>query len=70
MTSDDRIEALEIALAHQEAETRDLSETVRAQWDEIDRLKAEIRRLTRSVEALARADDDEAPPVDQRPPHY
>ncbi len=71
MTSDpaNRVEALEIALSHAEAAIEDLSETARAQWAEIDSLKRDIARLTRRLEA-AMTDDADAPPADQRPPHY
>lgn len=68
MTSD-RLEALETVVAHQEAAIDDLSETVQAQWAEIERLKREIGKLTRSLEAMVE-DAEEAPPVNQRPPHY
>lgn len=69
MTSEARIEALEIALAHAEAALEDLSETCRAQWAEIDALKAAVGKLTRTLEA-AMEDDEDAPPPDRPPPHY
>lgn len=69
MTSD-RIEALEANAAHQEAALEDLSETVRRQWDEIDALKRQLGKLTRTLEAMVQDGDDEAPPANQRPPHY
>lgn len=68
--SSERIEALEIALSHAEAEIADLSETCKDQWREIDALKKELGRVTRSIEAMLTANEDEAPPADQRPPHY
>lgn len=68
----DRIEALEIALAHAEAEIADLSDTCQQQWREIDAMKAEIGKLTRTLEAFARAaeEDKDQPDPNQRPPHY
>ncbi len=67
----ERIEALEMALAHAEAEIEGLSETCRAQWREIDALKAEIGRLTRSLQAMIdEAEGRDAPPAHQKPPHY
>lgn len=69
MTSEDRLERIEANAAHQEAALDDLSDTVRAQWDEIERLRREVARLTRTLEALMQAPDD-APPADQKPPHY
>ena len=68
MTSD-RIEALETVVAHQEAAIDDLSETVQAQWAEIERLKREIGKLTRSLEVIVDG-GEEAPAANQRPPHY
>ncbi len=68
MTSD-RIEALETVVAHQEVAIEDLSETVQAQWAEIEKLKRDLGKLTRSLEALADG-GDEAPPANQPPPHY
>lgn len=69
MTSD-RIEALEIALAHAESAIGDLSDICRAQGLEIDVLKREIGKLTRSLEALATDGGEDAPAADRRPPHY
>ena len=68
MTSD-RIEALETVVAHQEAAIEDLSDTVQAQWTEIERLKREIGKLTRSLEAIVEG-GEETPPANQPPPHY
>ena len=69
MTSD-RIEALETVIAHQEAAIEDLSETVQAQWAEIDRLKREVSKLTRTLEAALEEAQGDAPSANQRPPHY
>lgn len=66
----DRIESVEIALAHAEAEIESLSETCRAQWAEIDALKAEVAKLVRTLEALLTTDEGETPPADAKPPHY
>lgn len=68
----DRIEALEIALTHAEAAVADLSDACREQWREIDLLRKEIGKLTRTMEAFARAASEEkgAPDPNQRPPHY
>jgi len=69
MTSD-RVEALETVVAHQEAAIEDLSEAVQAQWVEIDRLKREVGKLTRTLEAALQDAETDAPPANQRPPHY
>lgn len=68
-SEEERIVALETALAHAEAEIADIAETARAHWAEIEALKAEIGRLTRSLEAMLE-DQGDAPPADAKPPHY
>ncbi|MEM7268105.1 MAG: SlyX family protein [Pseudomonadota bacterium] len=67
--SSDRIQALEEALAHQEAVSEDLSDVVQKQGEEIALLRREIGKLTRSLEALA-ADDGAPTDHIQKPPHY
>lgn len=69
MTSD-RIDALEIALAHAEATITDLSDTCAEQWREIDAMKKEIGKLTRTLEAMAAGDEGEDPKARMLPPHY
>lgn len=68
MTSD-RLDALEEHSAHQQATIEELVEVSQAQWAEIERLKRELSKLTRSLEAMVTGQED-APPVDQKPPHY
>ena len=65
----ERIDALEEHIAHQQSTIDDLMDVSQAQWAEIERLKREIGKVTRSLEAMVEGDDD-APPVDQPPPHY
>lgn len=67
--SSDRIEALEIALAHAEAAIEDLSEMVQRQTAELDALRRELGKTTRTIEAMLE-DGEEAAPADQTPPHY
>ena len=65
----DRIEALEIARAHQERTVDDLSEALAAQWKQIEALHRQVARLADQVqEAQAAAGGREAP--DPPPPHY
>ena len=68
--SSDRIEALEEALAHAEKAIEDLSDEAIRQAAEIDRLTRQIAKVTRTIEAMAEDDGDDAPPVDQPPPHW
>ena len=71
MTSDatDRLNALEEHIAHQQATIDDLLEVSQAQWAEIERLKRELGKITRSLEAMVENEGD-APPPDRPPPHY
>ncbi|MGB0926054.1 MAG: SlyX family protein [Pikeienuella sp.] len=68
MTSD-RIDALEEHIAHQQMTIDELQDVSQAQWAEIENLKRQLGKLTRSLEAMVEGDDD-APPVDTPPPHY
>lgn len=64
-----RIEALEIARAHQERSVEDLSEALAAQWKQIEALNRQVARLADQVqEAQAAAGGGEVP--DPPPPHY
>jgi SlyX protein len=64
-----RIEALEIARAHQERTVEDLSEALAAQWKQIEGLTRQVARLSDQVqEAQAAAGGRDAP--EPPPPHY
>ena len=60
---------LEIALAHQERVSEDLSEIVRAQDDRLDRLERHVSALLDRISALE-AGGPALPPADSRPPHW
>lgn len=62
----DRIDALEERVAHQDATIDALNETVTAQWAAIDALKRELGRLGERLDESAEGDE----PVDRPPPHY
>ena len=68
MLMTDRIDALEIRIAHQDATIEDLNAAVTAQWKIIERLERELKLLKESVESGEHA-PGAAPPVD-KPPHY
>ena len=66
--SDERIEALETRLAHQEHSLQQLSEELWTQQQTIDRLSATIDGLRRPTASAAGG--GESSPADERPPHY
>lgn len=71
MTNDARLTHLEEALAHQIATLDTLSEVVRQQADQIDRLDRRVALLMRrAAEAEADAATNSVPLSDQKPPHY
>lgn len=61
----ERLAAIEEALAHQSRTVDELNDVVREQWREIQRLRREIERLEAAVERAAE-DGGKDPP----PPHY
>jgi SlyX protein len=62
---DQRIDVLEMRLAHQEKTIADLNEVVTAQWKKIERLERQLQRLDEEVQAL---DTGDVPVT--KPPHY
>jgi len=66
---DARLTELEIALAHQERVSEDLSENVRAQDGRLDRLDRHVTALLDRLSALE-AGGLAMPPADSRPPHW
>ena len=64
-----RIEALEMALAHQERNVEELNRMVTQQWRRIDELTLRVKNLTIQLrEADARLSRGEGP--EPPPPHY
>ena len=62
----DRIEALEIRIAHQDHVIEALNETVTAQWKRIDSLERAVAVLREEVRNSYPASREPEPP----PPHY
>ena len=62
----DRIEALEIRIAHQDHVIEALNETVTAQWKRIDALERAVAMLREEVRNAYPASREPEPP----PPHY
>jgi SlyX protein len=65
--SDPRLIDLELRVAHQEKIIGELNEVVTAQWKKIEALERQLRRLGEEMQAIGSAD---APPANQKPPHY
>ena len=73
--SENRLENLEIILAHQEQQMQDMSEMITAQWKEIDRLKAKITRLEGKIEETEKGNEETSLSTTElaamnKPPHY
>ena len=68
-TTDDRINALEIHLMHQENLLQELNEVVTSQQDRIDRLSIEVALLKDQM--MIQAPSVQKDPADEAPPpHY
>lgn len=67
MSDTDRIDALEMRIAHQDQVITDLNRVVTEQWGHIDRLKRELNAMRESVRNLAQSGNAEDEPP---PPHY
>jgi uncharacterized coiled-coil protein SlyX len=63
--SEERLQAIEQALAHQDGQIQDLSATVMRQWQEIERLKRMLEQAQAVIEEL-----NDAPGANVKPPHY
>ena len=63
-----RIEALETDAAHRGRIIDDLNATITAQWNEIDGLARQLRRLTEQMSELGAPNRDGA--AEPPPPHY
>ena len=66
--ADDRLNELEIAIAHQERLAEELSEIVRGQADRLDRLERTLALLARRIEEADGRPD--APAAHAPPPHW
>ena len=58
---------LEVRVAHQDKTIADLNEMITAQWKKIEAMERQLRRLVEEVDTLS---SGEAPPANQKPPHY
>lgn len=62
----DRLDALEIRIAHQDRTIAELNEVVTEQWRRIDGLTRTVARLVEEIRSLEPRREGPEPP----PPHY
>jgi SlyX protein len=68
MTStENRVDELEVRIAHQDKIIADLNDVVTSQWKKLELLERQLRRLGEELEAM---DAQDAPAANQKPPHY
>jgi len=65
----ERLTALEIHVAHQDQVIEDLNDALRQQWDALDRMQRHFDRQIALLKEME-ADTRDAPPADEKPPHY
>jgi SlyX protein len=65
-TQPDRLDALEIRLAHQDKMIADLNDVITAQWKKIDQLERHLRLLDEEMQTL----EQPSGPANQKPPHF
>ena len=70
MSDPDRITELEIALAHQERLTEELSDLLREHVDRLAQVERQCAVLVARLAALEAGDDGPPPGADVRPPHW
>jgi SlyX protein len=65
MSLEQRIDELEMRMAHQDRTIADLNEVIMAQWKQLEIMERQLRRFGEELEAL---DAGEVPVT--KPPHY
>ena len=68
--TEDRLDAIETALAHAERRVEELNEVVTTQADAIDRLRAQVRVLASRLAAAEASLPEDAPEASAPPPHW
>jgi SlyX protein len=62
-----RIDELEMRVAHQDKTIAELNEVITEQWKKFEALERQLRRLGEELQAL---EPSEGPAANQKPPHY
>lgn len=65
-TTDQRLNELEMRVAHQDKTIAELNDVITAQWKKLDALERQLGRLGDELEAMAPTEL----PANQKPPHY
>jgi SlyX protein len=66
-TSEQRIDELEMRIAHQDKAIADLNDVVTSQWKKLEAMERQLRRFGEELEAQQ---SSEGPAANQKPPHY
>lgn len=61
-----RMNELEMRVAHQEKTIAELNDVITAQWKKMETLERKLQRFGEELEAL----DSAEAPANQKPPHY
>jgi SlyX protein len=62
-----RIDELEMRLAHQDKVIADLNDIVTEHWKKLEAMDRQLRRFSEELDSSRAAD---TPAADQKPPHY
>ncbi len=66
-----RLNELEIKIAHQEQQINDLSDMVSEQWTMIERLGGQLTKTNSRIESLENNPQiEQSSLLDEKPPHY
>ncbi|MBT5765655.1 MAG: SlyX family protein [Kordiimonadaceae bacterium] len=66
-----RLNELEIKIAHQEQQINDLSDMVSEQWTMIERLGGQLTKTNSRIESLENNPQiEKSSLLDEKPPHY
>jgi SlyX protein len=66
-----RLNELEIKIAHQEQQINDLSDMVSEQWTMIERLGGQLTKANSRIESLENNPQiEQSSLLDEKPPHY
>jgi SlyX protein len=65
--TENRLDEMEIRIAHQDKTIVELNDVILAQWKKLEMLERQLRRLGEELEAM---ESGEGPSANQKPPHY